>query len=174
MSCKPPGLLFLGPVRNPRRIQPAFCGGGQEMENLHAQGNLFRGRHRWISPFSRWAKADVRQVRRRENSVERNRAPRKSQAPPPCLAKLLVKSFVPPSVIINPQGDINYIHGPHGRLPRNHPSGQPRLNLLEMAREGLRFELAAAVRRAVTQEAGGNRAATKSVRVKTPAGISPG
>jgi two-component system, chemotaxis family, CheB/CheR fusion protein len=66
--------------------------------------------------------------------------------------KLLADRFVPASVIINAQGDIAYIHGRTGDYLEP-ASGQPHhMNLLEMAREGLNLELAAAIHRASTSD----------------------
>ena len=66
--------------------------------------------------------------------------------------KVLAGRFVPASVIINAQGDICYIHGRTGDYLEP-AAGQPRLmNLLEMAREGLRLELADLIRRAAARD----------------------
>jgi two-component system CheB/CheR fusion protein len=52
------------------------------------------------------------------------------------LEKVLLERFAPPSVIINPSGDIVYILGRTGQYLE--PSaGEPRSNLFAMAREGL-------------------------------------
>jgi two-component system CheB/CheR fusion protein len=67
------------------------------------------------------------------------------------IERLLLDSFVPTSVIVNAQGDIVYIHGRTGEFLEA-ASGQPRLNILEMAREGLRIQLAAALRRSANQK----------------------
>jgi two-component system CheB/CheR fusion protein len=57
----------------------------------------------------------------------------------------LLSRFVPASVIIDAKGDIVYVHGRTGAYLE--PSeGQPRNNILEMAREGLQMELAEAMR----------------------------
>ncbi len=63
------------------------------------------------------------------------------------LAKLLSERYAPPSVIVNERGDIIYIHGHTGHYLQPAP-GQPNLNILAMAREGLRYELAAALSKA--------------------------
>lgn len=61
--------------------------------------------------------------------------------------QLLMSEFVPPAAIVAPSGDIVFIHGRTGKFLE--PAvGEPSTNLFEMAREGLRLELPAAVRSA--------------------------
>src|SRR5690606_17599614 len=52
-----------------------------------------------------------------------------------------------PSAIIAPSGELSYLHGRTGRFLEP-PVGEPSTNLFDMAREGLRLELPAAVRAA--------------------------
>ncbi|MGO8931339.1 MAG: chemotaxis protein CheB [Limisphaerales bacterium] len=79
------------------------------------------------------------------------------------LEKTLLNRYAPACVIVNDRGDILYIHGRTGDYLEP-ATGQPRLNILEMAREGLRVDLAAALRRAAGQEA---PVVHEGVRVKT-------
>jgi two-component system CheB/CheR fusion protein len=64
--------------------------------------------------------------------------------------QLLVERFVPPSVLVNESGDILYIQGRTGRYLEP-ASGEAAMNIFTMAREGLRLELGALVRRALLQ-----------------------
>ena len=64
---------------------------------------------------------------------------------------LLVESFAPACVVVNNRGDVAYIHGHIGAYLEPAP-GQPRLNVHEMARAGLKIELASALRLAITQK----------------------
>ena len=79
------------------------------------------------------------------------------------LEKALLNRYAPASVVVNDRGDILYIHGRTGDYLEP-ATGQPRLNILDMAREGLRMDLAAALRRAAAQEA---PVVHEGVRVKT-------
>ncbi len=79
------------------------------------------------------------------------------------LEKTLLSRFAPASVIANDRGDILHIHGRTGDYLEP-ATGQPRLNVLEMAREGLRIELPAALRRAASQK---GEVVHEGVRVKT-------
>jgi len=78
------------------------------------------------------------------------------------IEKMLLKTFAPTSVIVNEKGDIAYIHGRTGNFLEV-TSGQPRLNLLEMAREGLRIPLGSALRQAIAQD---GPVVAEGVRVK--------
>ena len=60
------------------------------------------------------------------------------------IENMLLDEYAPASVIVNEQGEIVYIHGRTGAYLEPAP-GKPTLILLNMAREGLRFELAAAL-----------------------------
>ncbi len=63
----------------------------------------------------------------------------------------LLAHFTPPSVLINEAEEVLYVHGSTGRYLEP-ASGEANLNILRMARPGLRLELATAVRKAVTQK----------------------
>lgn len=60
------------------------------------------------------------------------------------MRRLLVQFFAPASVITDLKGDILYVHGDTGKYLR--PAiGLATLNIIDMAREGLNFELQAAI-----------------------------
>jgi len=60
----------------------------------------------------------------------------------------LTKSYAPPSVLINEDGDIQYVHGRTGKYLEP-AQGEAKFNILDMAREGLRGELSLAIRKAI-------------------------
>lgn len=64
--------------------------------------------------------------------------------------QVLLERFVPPSVLVNQNGDILYIQGRTGRYLEP-ASGEASMNLFTMAREGLRLELVSLVRKALLQ-----------------------
>jgi two-component system CheB/CheR fusion protein len=66
--------------------------------------------------------------------------------------QVLLEAYVPASVLINADFDVLYIHGHTGKYLEP-AAGDASLNLLHMAREGLRMELTAAARKALTQQA---------------------
>jgi two-component system CheB/CheR fusion protein len=77
--------------------------------------------------------------------------------------KILLEEHTPVCVVVNQKGEITYIHGRSGKYLEPAP-GTPSLNIIDMAREGLRFELAAALRKV----ASGDETITRgALRVKT-------
>lgn len=62
--------------------------------------------------------------------------------------KTLLQAYTPPAVVINPKGEILYVNGRTGRYLEPAP-GIGTLNVFEMARRELSFEISGAVHRAV-------------------------
>jgi len=79
------------------------------------------------------------------------------------IESMLLDEYAPTSVIVNERGEIVYIHGRTGAYLEPAP-GQPTLILLNMAREGLRFDLAAALHEIGEKDIPVQR---QGVRVKT-------
>jgi two-component system CheB/CheR fusion protein len=81
--------------------------------------------------------------------------------------KLLLEYYSPPCVIVNERGDILYFHGRTGKYLEPAP-GRAALNITEMAREGLRFEVRTAIGKAVIQK---KDITFKGLNVKTDGGF---
>ncbi len=81
--------------------------------------------------------------------------------------QLLLESYAPPCVIVDEKGDIFYIHGKTGAFLEP-ASGKARLNVLEMARDGLRLEMRTALRTAVSR---GKDVLVSGLHVKTHGGF---
>ncbi len=64
--------------------------------------------------------------------------------------RVLLEAFTPPSVIVDENANILYIHGQTGRYLQPAP-GSASLNVLDMAREGLRLELSTALHQSLTK-----------------------
>ena len=62
--------------------------------------------------------------------------------------QVLLSRYSPPGVVVNQRGDVVYIHGRTGRYLEPADGGQPRLNLIDMARQGLGDELRVALHQA--------------------------
>ena len=77
--------------------------------------------------------------------------------------KTLLESFSPCAIIISGKGEILYVHGRSGKYLEVGP-GEANLNLLSLAREGLRFELASSIRKVITEDKEVRR---EKLRVKT-------
>lgn len=77
--------------------------------------------------------------------------------------KVLLENFTPACVVINAQGDIFYIHGRTGKYLEP-AAGRPRMNILDMARQGIRLELGTAIRLAAATT---KKVGRSPLRVKT-------
>ncbi len=60
--------------------------------------------------------------------------------------RLLLERYTPSCVVVNRKGEITFIHGRTGKFLEPAP-GRISVNIVDMAREGLRFELASALRK---------------------------
>ncbi|MBU0991508.1 MAG: PAS domain-containing protein [Proteobacteria bacterium] len=67
------------------------------------------------------------------------------------IERVLLRDIAPPCVLINEKGEILYIHGRTGKYLEPAP-GEFQLNILDMARKGLKFKLSAAIRKAVNTQ----------------------
>lgn len=77
--------------------------------------------------------------------------------------RILLEHHSPVCAVVNRRGDISYIHGRSGKYLEP-ASGHPSLNITDMAREGLRFELAASLRMVVAKN---EPVVRRGIRVKT-------
>jgi two-component system CheB/CheR fusion protein len=82
---------------------------------------------------------------------------------PDLIRQLLVARYAPAAVIVNGRGEVVYIHGHTGAYLEPAP-GQPTHHLVEMAREGLKHDLAMALHLAAAKE---DEVVRHDVRVKT-------
>jgi two-component system, chemotaxis family, CheB/CheR fusion protein len=86
-----------------------------------------------------------------EAAVQRDIVLKKSQklTPREVTEQALLKQVAPAAALVNARGDILYLHGRTG-MYLEPPQGEPGVsNILKMAREGLRFDLTAALHKAV-------------------------
>ncbi|MBI5603544.1 MAG: DUF745 domain-containing protein [Deltaproteobacteria bacterium] len=65
--------------------------------------------------------------------------------------RVLLEDYAPASLLVNAEFEVLYIHGRTGKYLEP-AAGEASLNLLRMAREGLRMELTSGVRKALTQQ----------------------
>ncbi|HSL90070.1 MAG TPA: chemotaxis protein CheB [Ignavibacteriaceae bacterium] len=81
---------------------------------------------------------------------------------PQLAAKIILQSYKPNCVIISESGDILYIHGKTGKYLEL-SDGEAKMNIFEMAREGLQQELTALIRKV---KSGKKALSIEGVRVK--------
>ncbi|MDQ2769503.1 MAG: PAS domain-containing protein [Bacteroidota bacterium] len=80
--------------------------------------------------------------------------------------RVLLRQYTPPAVVINPKGDILYVNGRTGRFLEPAP-GLGGMNVFDMAREELNFELSEAVHQAV---AGAQPVLAENVKLRLDSG----
>ena len=140
-ALNPGGLLFLGSSETIGSFSDLF-------EPLDKQSRIFRRRQgvaarQDIPELPLQTDVDGAPIGTRPRARHAASAPRR-------IERALLRRFAPASVIVNERGDIVYVHGRTGDYLE--PSeGQPRNNILEMAREGLQIELAEALREVVLE-----------------------
>ena len=155
-SLKPGGLLFLGPSETVGNYTDLF-------DVVDKRWKVYRRKDATpsIYPVLEFSATSLRD----------HKDLRQAQAVPPRLTetnftsgveKLLLGRFAPASVVINDRGDALFFHGRTGAYLEP-ATGKPRLNIIEMAREGLQLELSAALRRAAHE----GESVRNRVRVKT-------
>ncbi|TVS14749.1 MAG: PAS domain-containing protein, partial [Planctomycetaceae bacterium] len=156
-ALKPDGLLFLGPSET-------IGSSGHLFETLDKRWKVFR-RKESIADLHALPKipAHVKASDERTMDVAHSGPSVKESRHETTMERVLLQQLAPPSVVVNERGDIIYIHGRTGMYLE--PSrGQPRNNILEMAREGLQLELTAAMRQCIASD---TEVVCERVRVKT-------
>lgn len=88
-------------------------------------------------------------------------APSPRTSPAESAARLLARNYAPPSALVNGRGDVVHVHGRTGAFLEPAP-GRASMNLLEMAREGLRPALSWLLREAARSP---ERSVEREVRV---------
>ena len=83
------------------------------------------------------------------------------------IQNLLVSRYAPAAVVVNARGEVVYVHGHTGAYLEPAP-GQPTYRLIEMAREGLKHDLATALHQAAVQE---DEVVRHGLRVKANGGV---
>ncbi len=161
-SLKPGGILFLGSSESIGKFVDLFSiiekkwRFFQRKESISSyQTMLFTGlpwAHERPPGEIKWEAGKLREV-----SIEE------------LTQKLLLENFAPPCVIINEKGEILYVQGRTGKYLEP-PSGQATLNIQDMAREGLGFELRSAIHKAISQK---KDIILRDIQVKTNGGFQP-
>ncbi len=158
------GLLFLGPSENMAGAQDLF-------QPLDVKWKISRRTSRPASmphlikfPFSLARHPAAPPTTAHMSASASNH--RQSTTFAAIIQKKLLQTYAPPAVVIDAKGEILYVNGRTGRYLEPAP-GLSGMNIFEMAREELNFEISGAVHRAnQTRE----DVVVDSVRVRTEAG----
>ena len=101
--------------------------------------------------------------RRVDAQIARHGIPMRGPSYREAAEKIILQNYGPTGVIINEKSEVLYIHGRAGKYLEP-PSGEFTGNILSMAREGLKLELATSMRKVLAQK---TEVRTEHVRVKT-------
>jgi len=142
-SLDPGGLLLLG-------AGESVSGSEKYFNALDPRWKLFRRSDSTRArPPMRWSQRTA-SVPDSAGGGQAARSPALDLADP--LRRYLAERFAPPAVVVDPAGQIQQIHGRVDAFLEL-PPGRANLNVVEMAREGLRAPLASALREAQRSEA---------------------
>jgi len=141
-SLVPGGLLFLGSAETIGRPTKLFTA-------LSAKSRIFRRTESALRPQPLEFPSSFSRL---PPSVPKARPAANSSFNLQTLAdQLVLQCFAPPAVLVNDQGDICYISGHTGKYLEP-AAGKADWNLFAMAREGLRYELSAALQKVLRQK----------------------
>jgi two-component system CheB/CheR fusion protein len=160
-ALKPGGLLFLGPSET-------ISGAADLFEAVDRKWKIYRRREPALPSHPVLGLTAAPERPAPDSRPDAVAAPSRDIGVAGAVERLLLTRFTPASVVVNDRGDVAYIHGRTGNYLEP-AAGQPRLNVLAMAREGLDLELAAALRQAV---AGTATVAREGIRVRTNGNFS--
>ena len=146
-ALNPGGLLFLGPSENLTGFQDLF-------QALDVKWKLSR---RTDTPSSLTRLANFPFALNRQlvqpapasaSGPMTSNSNRKEGTFASLVQRVLLRQYTPPAVIINPKGEILYVNGRTGRYLEPAP-GLGSMNVFDMAREELNYELSEAVHKAL-------------------------
>ena len=139
-ALKPGGILFLSPSESTGNHPELFAAQNRKwkfyraIHTFSSTHAVMTGGLTWATESSARASGEVAKKNQTANFAEITK-------------RALLQAFAPASLLTDAKGDILYVHGDTGRYLRPAP-GQPTLNAVEMARDGLPLELRTALRNA--------------------------
>jgi len=138
--------LFLGNSETVSRYPELF-------ETLSKPSSIYRKKDSALTPQIEFPTG---KMQAEADSEDRKARPEKEKAEPSSVAqaaeKELIKKHTPACAIVNRSGEIIHIHGRTGKYLEP-AEGKATLRIIDMAREGLRYALLSALRRADDQDA---------------------
>ncbi|MFA6448076.1 MAG: chemotaxis protein CheB [bacterium] len=157
-ALKPGGFLFLG-------TSETVGGFGDIFNTLDRNSKLYQ-RKEDISGIHRLVMGNIIPPISEQGTAARlskNERGEKKMSLRDLAERTLLEQFVPAGALINRRGDILFLHGRTGRYLEPAP-GEAGMNILNMAREGLKRDLTAAMQSAAAQRVAVRRT---GLRVKT-------
>ena len=160
-AVRPGGYLFLGSAETLNGRDDLF-------RILDQKHRIFQRKEVVTRPRVQFPLTDGHQLL--SQSLERlMNTPAKAQDIGSLAQQTILEHYAPASVVITAQGDAIYFSGRTGRYFEP-PPGTPNINVLNMAREGLRLPLRTALHQAMTRH---QRVVVEQVPVKTNGDVQP-
>jgi two-component system CheB/CheR fusion protein len=139
-TLKKDGILFLGNSETIGRFPELF-------DPLSKSHSIFRKRDRSVSTRIHFPTGRNEPAHLAEEGDGKDDGANQSVSLEASVEKILMQAFAPACLVVDPKGQILYTHGRTGQYLEL-PPGKPNLNVADMAREGLRFALTTALRKA--------------------------
>ncbi len=141
-ALEPGGILFLGPSESISDFVETFT-------TLDNKWKIFKSKRKALRPAENFVTFPYAKLPQRNIEIEDLEIIGRTDA---IIArnveKLLIENYAPSTVIINKEGRIVFIHGRVGKYLEP-AEGIANLSLVDMAREGIRFELNSALNEAI-------------------------
>jgi two-component system CheB/CheR fusion protein len=161
-ALQPGGILFLGTSETTGEFVNLFAPLDRKSKVYQSKGDVASAYHpaigRFLPPLT-----EAASVSRLAGKEGESKLPVRELT-----ERTLLSQYAPPSALISERGDILYLHGHTGQYLEPAP-GEAGLNILKMAREGLRRELTTTLHKAVASK---ERARQMGIRVKTNGGFT--
>lgn len=154
-SLKPGGILLLGSSESVGKYIDAF-------KTIDKKWKVFQKVETFSTPavFNTTLSYSVQQDKPQRTAGTEELKKSRETGLADLVQKTLISSFTPPSVLINERGDILYVHG-HTSKYLEIAAGQANLNILNMAKDGLQYELHSAIHEALANKAAAIRSGIK-------------
>ncbi len=160
-AVRPGGYLFLGPSET-------LSGRDDLFRTLDQKHRIFQRKEVVPRPQVEFPLTDGRQLLARRLEGLGN-TPAAAQDIGTLAQRTILEHYAPAGVVITAQGDAVHFSGRTGRYLEP-PPGTPNVNVLNMARDGLRLPLRTALHQAVTRR---QRVVDEQVSVKTNGSVQP-
>ena len=153
---KPEGILFLGPSESIGSFMDSF-------KALDSKWKIYKNisKHRLGKDLIKYPYSELQYGQSDIEIIEKNTKSEPQMAQ--MVEKIIIENYTPSVVVINKQGTIVFIYGRVGKYLEPAP-GTASLNILDMAREGIKLELSSAIHNAVSK---GEEVEYKDLEVKT-------
>ncbi len=162
-ALKPGGILFLGPSESISNFVESFS-------TLNNKWKIYKSKKTDHAPAGDFVKFPYARLPQDYTAAEDLEILGKAdQNISKSVEKLLIERYAPPTVIVNNEGRIIFIHGRVGKYLEP-AEGVANLSIVDMAREGIKFELNSAINEAIMKN---KEVEYKNLDVKTNGDYQP-